>query len=192
MVSVMSMQMSRLEGNKILLGVTGGIAVYKSAVLCSNLVKAGVAVTVVMTENAQRFVCPLTFSTLTGNKVYSSLWDCAREYDVGHISLAEQSDLIVVAPATANIIAKMANGICDDLLSTVLCGAEGKILLAPAMNQRMWQNPATIRNIKTLKKQNNCQIVGPETGRLACGTEGIGRMAEPENILKQIIKLLKT
>jgi len=182
--------MVKLDGNKILLGVTGGIACYKSAVLCSNLVKAEAAVTVVMTENAQRFVCPLTFSTLTGNRVYSSLWDYNQEHDVRHISLTEQADLIVVAPATANIIAKMATGICDDLLSTLLCAADGKILLAPAMNQRMWQNPATQRNINTLKQQNNCRIVGPETGRLACGTEGIGRMAEPEDIMKYIIKLL--
>ena len=184
--------MVKLDGNKILLGVTGGIASYKSAVLCSHLVKAGTAVTVVMTENAQRFVCPLTFGTLSGNRVYSSMWDYNQEYDVRHISLTEQADLIVVAPATANIIAKMATGICDDLLSTLLCGAECEILLAPAMNQRMWQNQATQRNIRTLEQQNNCKIIGPETGRLACGSEGIGRMTEPEDIMEQIIELLKT
>jgi len=180
---------ARLKNYEILLGVTGGIAVYKSASLCSMLVKEGAAVTVAMTEHARHFVGPLTFGTLSGRKVYTDLFDPEQVYQTEHISLTERADLIVVAPATANIIAKMAAGICDDLLSTILCGAESDILLAPAMNERMWHNPATCRNVQTLKDRG-CHIIGPEAGRLACGTQGIGRMSEPEEILEKIVNLV--
>ena len=180
---------SELSGYEILLGVSGGIAAYKSAALCSLLVKSGAGVTVVMTEHAQRFVGAVTFGTLSGRMVYRDLFEAERLYEAGHISLTERADLIVVAPATANIMAKMACGLCDDLLSTVMCAAESDVLLAPAMNQRMWENPATQGNVERLKHWG-CHFVGPESGRLACGETGIGRMSEPETILERIGELL--
>jgi len=180
---------AELDKYEILLGVTGGIAAYKSALLCSLLVQHGAKVSVVMTQNAQRFITPLTFSTLCGRKVYTDLWTDPQAYEVRHISLTAQADLIVVAPATLNIIGKMAVGICDDLLSTILAGADRGILLAPAMNHRMWNNPVTQRNIETLRKAG-CHFIGPETGRLACGEESIGRMSEPQDIFARIVELL--
>ena len=179
----------KLYNYEVLLAVTGGIAAYKSAMLCSQLVQWGAGVTVVMTAHARHFVGPVTFSTLTGRKVYTDLFDAEAVYDARHISLAEQADLIVVAPATANIIGKMAGGICDGLVSTLLCSAASGILLAPAMNNRMWQNPVTQRNVKSLL-QMGVHFVGPEKGRLACGTEGVGRMSEPQEIFKRIVELL--
>jgi phosphopantothenoylcysteine decarboxylase/phosphopantothenate--cysteine ligase len=179
----------RLENYEILLGVSGGIAAYKSAALCSLLVREEAAVTVAMTEHAGHFVGPLTFGALSGRKVYDDLFASEQIYETEHINLTERADLIVVAPATANIIAKMAAGICDDLLSTILCSAESDILLAPAMNERMWLNKATCRNIQTLKDWG-CHIIGPESGRLACGTEGVGRMTEPEAILERVVEIL--
>ncbi|MBN1436039.1 MAG: phosphopantothenoylcysteine decarboxylase [Sedimentisphaerales bacterium] len=179
---------TNLKGFEILLGVTGGIAAYKAAALCSMLSQAHARVTVVMTENAQRFVTPLTFSTLSHRPVYTDLW--APQQDPEHIALADRADIVVVAPATANIIAKFATGICDDLLSTTLIASDGDILLAPAMNNRMWQNAATQRNITTLTNQG-IQFVGPAVGMLACGTTGTGRMAEPQEILERIAKILQ-
>ena len=179
----------KLEKFEILLGITGGIAAYKAAVLCSQLVQQGAGVTVVMTTNAMRFVRPLTFGTLSGRKVHTDLFAVEDAYHTQHITLNQGADLIVVAPATANIMAKMAGGICDDLLSTLLCSAESDILLAPAMNQSMWNNQATQRNLKTLKEWG-CHFTGPESGQLACGQKGIGRMSEPEEILKRIIEIL--
>ena len=175
---------------EILLGVTGGIAAYKAAALCSLLVKSEAGVTVAMTGHAEKFVGPLTFSTLCGRAVFRDLFGAEKVYDAQHISLTSRADLIVVAPATANIMAKLAGGICDDLLSTVLCAAESDILLAPAMNQRMWNHPATARNLATLQEWG-CHFVGPETGRLACGDTGAGRMSEPEAIFAAIVKLLE-
>jgi len=180
---------SDLVNFEILLGVSGGIAAYKAAELCSSLVRRGAGVTVAMTANAERFVSPLTFSTLAGRKVYCDLFSCEDVYDAKHVSLTAKADLIVVAPATANIIAKMSAGICDDLLSTLLCSADSDILLAPAMNHRMWNNAATQSNIETLR-QRHCHVIGPEAGRLACGAEGMGRMSEPQDILERIVELL--
>jgi len=147
-------------------------------------------VTVAMTEAAQQFVRPLTFSTLSGRRVHTDLFEREQVYDVEHIALTHRADLIVVAPATANILAKCATGICDNLLSTLLCSAESDILWAPAMNQRMWEHPATQENLQKLQ-QRGCHFVGPATGRLACGDEGVGRMAEPDEILQRIVKLLE-
>ncbi|MCP4711834.1 MAG: hypothetical protein GY869_24710 [Planctomycetes bacterium] len=182
---------SRLENFEILLGVTGGIAAYKAAALCSKLTKENAGVSVVMTEHALPFVGSLTFSTLSGRPVHTDLFASEKSCDFQHISLTDKADLIVVAPATANIIGKMAGGICDDLLSTLLVAAmtEKNILLAPAMNHRMWDNPAVKRNVETLT-QCGCQIVGPVTGHLACGEDAIGRMSEPEEILERITELL--
>ena len=181
--------MNALADKEIVLGVSGGIAAYKSAELCSRLVQQGAGVTVVMTANAQRFVGEITFSTLTNRAVYTDLWSASSQFDPYHISLSRQANLVVVAPATANVIAKMYNGICDDLLSTLLCSAGSNVLLAPAMNHRMWGNPITQRNVAGLR-ETGCDIVGPASGRLACGEEGQGRMAEPEDILQRIVELL--
>jgi len=171
-----------LKGYRVLLGVSGGIAAYKAALLCSRLVQAQTRVSVVMTAHAQRFVAPLTFTTLAGQRVYTDLFHAQQDYQPEHISLSQHSDLIIVAPATANIIAKAANGICDDLLSTLLVAADPHdLLLAPAMNDHMWNHPATQKNTQTLRDWG-VQLIGPATGMLACGTQGIGRMSEPDDI----------
>ncbi len=187
----LALNMTDLAKTEILLGVTGGIAAYKSAMLCSELVKRQAKVTVIMTKNAQQFIAPLTFSTLTSQKVYTDMWSSQDIFDAQHISLTARADLAVVAPATANIIGKMANGICDDLLSTTLCSLKNDILIAPAMNQRMWTNPAVQRNVERLS-ETGCHIIGPETGRLACGDEGTGRMSEPLDILNRILEILQS
>lgn len=173
----------------VLLGVTGGIATYKVAELARELVKAGVDVKVVMTDSAQKFVTPLTFRTLTGNPVATSMWaDPDSPYP--HISLSEEADIIVVAPATANIIAKMANGAADDLLSTTLLAARGTVMIAPAMNTRMYLHPTTRDNIGKLRA-SGVVVVEPGEGPLACGDEGVGRMAEPPEILEAIERTLE-
>jgi phosphopantothenoylcysteine decarboxylase/phosphopantothenate--cysteine ligase len=177
----------------VLLGVSGGVAAYKAVDLASKLTAAGAKVNTVMTENACQLIRPKSFEAVTGQPVYTSLWNVSEEYKIGHVDLADWADVIVVAPATANIIGKIANGICDDLLSTILCAATNLIksraaLLAPAMNDNMWNNPAVQRNVKTIKKLG-FQLVGPVKGRLACGTEGLGRMAEPQDILEAIEKI---
>jgi len=182
----MSQKKTNLDGLKILLGVTGGVAAYKAVDLASKLTAAGAAVKTVMTENACQLIQPKSFEAVTHSAVYRSLWQTTEEYEISHISLVDWADVVVVAPATANIIGKIANGICDDLLSTVLCVCWQKpALIAPAMNDNMWKNPVVQRNIETIK-QTGFELIGPETGRLACGTEGLGRMTEPVDILKAI------
>ena len=179
----------RVKNLSILLGVSGGIAAYKAVDLASKLTAAGAGVKTVMTNAACELVGPKSFEAVTRSAVFTSLWDIPGEYEIDHIALVDWADIVVVAPATANIIGKIANGICDDLLSTLLCAASAKpILLAPAMNNNMWNNPAVQRNIKTIE-QMGFQLTGPQTGRLACGTEGIGRMSEPEDILKAVEKI---
>jgi len=173
----------------ILLGVSGGIAAYKAVDLASKLTAAGARVNTVMTENACRFVSPKSFEAVTGSAVFTSMWSMPEEYKSGHIALLDWADIVVVAPATADIIAKIANGICDDLLSTTLCACWRKpALLAPAMNNNMWTNPAVQRNV-TMAKKMDFQVMGPAKGRLACGTEAVGRMAEPSDILRAIEKI---
>jgi phosphopantothenoylcysteine decarboxylase / phosphopantothenate---cysteine ligase len=165
----------------VLLGVTGGIAAYKAAELARLLVRSGVNVKVLMTESGQKFVTPLTFRTITGNPVTTSMWaDPTSPFP--HISLSEEADVIVVAPATANIIAKMARGIADDLLSTTLLAARGTIVVAPAMNTRMYLNQATMDNLRRLRGMG-VVVVECGEGPLACGDEGVGRMAEPQEIM---------
>lgn len=182
-------QKTKLSQLNILLGVTGGIAAYKAVDLAGKLTAAGANVRTVMTENACRFVGAKSFEAVTNSCVYTSMWAQTGRYEIDHINLAEQSDIIVIAPATANIIAKAANGICDDLLSTILCACRRKsVLLAPAMNNNMWENPAVQRNIAALA-ESGFQITGPQKGRLACGTEAIGRMSEPLQIIKAIEQL---
>jgi phosphopantothenoylcysteine decarboxylase/phosphopantothenate--cysteine ligase len=178
-----------LDNLNTLLGVSGGIAAYKAVDLASSLTVAGARVNTVMTENACRFVSPKSFEAVTGLSVFTSLWSMPEEYKSGHIAILDWADIVVVAPATADIIGKIANGICDDLLSTTLCACWGKpTLLAPAMNNNMWTNPAVQRNVRMLKKMG-FKVIGPVKGRLACGTEAIGRMSEPQEILEAIAKL---
>ncbi len=177
---------SKLTDVNILLGVTGGVAAYKAVDLASKLTSAGAKVDCIMTKNARKLIRPKSFEAVTGRAVYTSMWNKPTDYKIDHIALAETADIVVIAPATANIIAKTANGICDDLLSTTLCACWDKpVLIAPSMNSNMWTSPAVQKNVETIK-QAGFRIIGPETGRLACGTEGIGRMAEPDDILKEI------
>lgn len=171
--------MSSLERKKILLGITGGIAAYKSAVLLRALQQQGAEVRVVMTRAAQSFIQPLTFQALSGHRVYTEWLDPAQEEAMDHIGLARWADLILVAPATANSLARLAHGLADDLLSTLCLAATAQIALAPAMNQAMWQNPATQENLQTLARRG-MQIWGPDQGEQACGESGPGRMLEPE------------
>ena len=165
----------------VVLGVTGSIAAYKACELVRLLVKRGDDVHVVMTEHARAFVTPLTFQTLSRNPVECDLFEDPRDWKPGHISLAA-ADLVVVAPATANVLAKMAHGIADDLLSSTLLATKAPVVVAPAMNTGMWENPATQANVAALAARG-VRVVQPGTGDLACGTEGAGRMAEPADIL---------
>ncbi|MHB1001294.1 MAG: bifunctional phosphopantothenoylcysteine decarboxylase/phosphopantothenate--cysteine ligase CoaBC [Armatimonadota bacterium] len=178
-----------LAGKTIILGITGGIAAYKSADICSRLVKVGASVHVVMTENAEHFVGSATFRAITGQQVIQTLWDEPREYEITHVSLPDKADLFLVAPATANIIGKAANGIADDMLSTMIMAAASPVVFAPAMNCRMWENPVTQANIQKLQSLGY-KFIEPETGRLACGTEGIGRLASVDKIIETITELL--
>lgn len=175
----------RLLSKRILLGVGGGIAAYKAADLVRRLREAGAEVRVVMTESAREFVGPATFQALSGHPVRSSLWDPAAEAAMGHIELARWADRIVVAPATAGLIARLAAGMADDLLTTLCLASRAPLLLAPAMNQAMWAHPATGANVATLVARG-AQLVGPGVGSQACGDEGAGRMAEPTEIVAAI------
>lgn len=173
---------------RILLGVTGGIAAYKAAALTSTLVQRGASVDVIMTAEAERFVGPLTFSSLTARPAYSSLWDAPER--IPHIRLVREADVVVVVPATANVIAKLANGIADDLLTTALLAARIPIVVAPAMNEAMYEHPATQANLATLRERG-CEIVDPERGFLAERESGIGRLASEERILDAIERALR-
>lgn len=177
------------ENRDIVLGVTGSIAAYKAADLTSRLVKEKFNVTVIMTESATKLVGEKTFFTLSRNKVVTSLWELP-EWQPGHIELARKASLLVIAPATANIIGKIANGIADDALSTYAMSHSGTILVAPAMNARMWRNPAVRDNCGRLMKRG-LVFIGPEKGRLACGDEDDGRMSEPAEILARIKELAR-
>jgi len=179
-----------LDNLNILLGVTGGVAAYKAIALAGNLTAAGARVKTVMTEAACRLVGPKSFEAVTQSAVFTTMWSTPEEYQISHIALLDWADVVVVAPATANILGKIANGICDDMLSTTLCACwplieSGAVLLAPAMNNNMWANPAVQHNVKTLGDRG-FQFIGPAEGRLACGAEGIGRMSEPQEILEAI------
>ena len=177
-----------MNGKHIILGVTGGIAVYKAADLCSKLVSAGFDVRVVMTPNALQLISSQIFLTLSKNRVLTDIFD---EYQPRpeHVDWAEWADLLVVAPCTANFIGKFASGIADDALTTTALAFTGTMLLAPAMNCRMWRSPAVQENCRILRKRG-VQFIGPEKGRLACGDEDIGRMSEVPDIVKKIGQLL--
>ena len=178
-----------MEKTVIALGVTGGIAAYKAADLCSRLARK-YDVRVLMTENAARFVTPLTFKTLSRNPVVTSLWE-EPEWRPEHVALADEADLFAVVPATANFLAKYAHGIADDALTTFAATYDGPVLLAPAMNPKMWAQPACVDNVALLQSRG-VSFCGPVSGHVACGADGIGRMAEPEQILAAIETLLTT
>ncbi len=176
--------------NRVLLIVSGGIAAYKALELVRLLRRDGIAVTSVLTEGGAQFVTPLSLQALTEEKVYSSLWSLTDESEMGHIQLSRAADLLVVAPASANMLAKMAAGMADDLASTVLLATDKPVLAAPAMNVRMWTHPATQANMAALRARG-VQMVGPEEGTMACNEYGFGRLAEPPAILAAIQALLR-
>ncbi|MBP3263772.1 MAG: bifunctional phosphopantothenoylcysteine decarboxylase/phosphopantothenate--cysteine ligase CoaBC, partial [Acidaminococcaceae bacterium] len=178
-----------LKGKKIVLGVTGGIAIFKAVDLVSKLRKRGAEIRVVMTEHATKFISPLLFSEISGNKCSVSMWDGRDEFNVEHIALANWGDLILTAPATANIIAKMACGLADDLLSTVLLAASCPKIVCPAMNTGMYENPATQENLKILEKRG-IFVMEPASGELACGTSGAGRLPEVPEIISYLERFL--
>jgi len=178
-----------LKGKKIILGVTGGIAAYKAAELVRELVRSGAEVFVVMTHSAQAFITPLTFQTLSGNKVTTELFSLVEESEIGHIALADRAELLVIAPATANIIGKMAGGIADDMLTTIVMATKASVLLAPAMNVHMWENPICQENIQKLRGRG-FHFIDPEAGELACGYDGKGRLAEIPAIVEEIRSIL--
>ena len=179
----------KLTGKEIVLGVTGGIAAYKAAEVVSRLRKMGASVHVIMTENARQFITPLTLETLSGNPVVHDTFERPATWEVEHIALAKRAEVFVIAPATANILAKMACGIADDMLSTTVLATKAPVLVAPAMNTGMWTAPATRQNVETLR-QRGVRFVGPEAGFLACGDEGSGRMSEPAAIVEAIEAIL--
>ena len=170
------------EKKHILLGITGGIAAYKSAALTSAMVKKGYDVQTIMTAHAAEFIAPLTFETLSGNRCVVGMFDRSFRYDVEHISIAKQSDLVLIAPATANVIAKLAHGIADDMLTTTVLACTCPKLIAPAMNTAMYENPVTQDNLEKLRSYGWI-VIEPATGHLACGDTGKGKMPEPETLL---------
>jgi phosphopantothenoylcysteine decarboxylase/phosphopantothenate--cysteine ligase len=172
-----------LREGHIVLGITGGIAAYKAAEVASRLVKAGATVDVVMTEAATKFVTPLTFQALTHRPVVTEMFALLRETEIGHVSLAQRADLLIIAPATANTIAKLAAGLADNMLTATTLGTRAPILLAPAMETGMWENPMTQDNVARLQKARDVTVIGPGVGRLASGGVGPGRMAEPAEIV---------
>ncbi len=175
-----------LTGRRIVLGVTGGIAAYKAAELLRLLVRQGAEVQVAMTEGAMHFVTPTTFQALSGKPVFTDQWDARMPNAMAHIDLSRHADLIVIAPASADFMARMAQGMADDLLATMVLARDCPLLLAPAMNRQMWENPATRRNAAQLAA-DGVQILGPASGEQACGEIGAGRMLEPEEILEEVV-----
>ena len=172
--------------SNIVLAITGGIAAYKSAIFARLLIKAGFDVRVIMTTGAQAFITPLTLQALTGNEVHVSLLDEQAEAGMGHIELAKWADLIVIAPASANTLARLAMGMADDLLTTVCLATTAPVIIAPAMNQQMWAHPAVNLNVQTLRDMNY-QIIQPASGEQACGDVGAGRLPEPEQLLDEVL-----
>ena len=179
-----------LKDKTVVLGITGGIAAYKSAAIVSRLRKLGVSVHVIMTENATQFIAPLTFESLSGHPTVTDTFRRPDTWEVEHIALAKKADVFAIAPCTANMMAKLAWGLADDMLSTTALATRAPLLLAPAMNTGMWTADATRRNLATLRERG-VRFVGPDAGFLACGDEGAGRMSEPEEIVKEIVALLQ-
>ena len=181
--------MNNIKNKKILLIICGGISAYKSLEIIRLLKKKGALVKTILTKSAKEFVTPLSVASLSGDKVYDDLFNHENESEMSHISLSRWSDLILVAPITANTIAKLSNGTCDDLASTVLLASDKKAFIAPAMNIRMWEHPSTKNNLKKLKEYGY-KIIGPDTGDMACGEYGKGKMSEPSAIFKILEKYL--
>ena len=178
-----------LKDKTVVIGVSGGIAVYKTLDVVSRLRKLGVNVNVIMTKSATEFVTPLSFQSLSQNYVVCDMFEDPKTWDVEHISLAKRADVFLIAPATANVIGKIANGIADDMLTTTVMATKAKVLIAPTMNTNMYENPILQRNINTLKELGY-NFVEPESGRLACGDTGKGKLASPETIVDEVVKLL--
>ena len=178
-----------LKDKTVVIGVSGGIAVYKTLDVISRLRKLGVNVNVIMTKSATEFVTPLSFQSLSQNYVVCDMFEDPKTWDVEHISLAKRADVFLIAPATANVIGKIANGIADDMLTTTVMATKAKVLIAPAMNTNMYENPILQRNINTLKELGY-NFVEPESGRLACGDTGKGKLASPETIVDEVVKML--
>lgn len=176
---------------KILLGVTGGIAAYKACEVVRQLIKKNFSVNVMMTSAAQKFVTAMTFQALTGKPVATDFFDRVQESAMNHICLGDEAHVVLIAPATADILAKAAHGFCDDLVTTVLLATKAPIIFAPSMNVNMYENPVTQNNIAALKKRG-CHFIDPGVGELACGWEGAGRLAEPEEIVRVVEKIYHT
>lgn len=173
----------------IVLGVTASAAIYKSCDLLRRLMQEGFCVSVVMTKEAQELVRPILFQSLSGNKVYTGLFDLPEGWEIEHISLAQKADLVLIAPATANVIAKMACGICDDLLTCVVCAAKVPVVICPAMNEGMYKNKIVQGNIAKLKTLGY-KFIGPKEGKLACGSVGVGCLADVETIVREVKKII--
>ena len=178
------------KGKEIILGVTGSIAAYKACDIIRQLKQAGFSVKVILTKEAEYFITALTLQTLSGNQVYSEMFQIPADWQLVHISLAKRADLILVAPATANIIAKLASGICDDLLAAIILATSAPVLICPAMDENMYQNKITQDNLAKLKKYGY-RFIGPIKGRLASGKFGLGHLAKVEDIVKEARKVLK-
>jgi len=179
-----------MKNKTIVLGITGSIAAYKACDLISSLRKKNYNVICILTKDAEEFITPLTLETISGNKVYKTMFELPDQREIAHISLAEKASIVVIAPATANIIAKIQAGICDELLTCTTISTKKPILIAPAMNDNMYKNKITQRNIKELKKIG-IRFIGPVRGHLACGSWGIGHLADLKDIMKEIEKILK-
>ncbi len=178
-----------LDQKTLVLGIGGGIAAYKCCELARLLAKSGADVHCVLTKAGAQFVTPLTLQTLTSNPVHTEMFSLVQEKEISHISLADQADLVLVAPATADLIAKVSHGICDELLTTVICATKAPVLFAPSMNSNMWENPITQENVDRLKK-HGYKFIEPAEGELACGYEGKGRLPELEVILKEVVEVI--
>ncbi len=180
----------KLTGREVIVAVCGGIAAYKVADVVSKLVQLGAGVTVAMTAEAQQFITPLTFQALSGREVRTSTFNLVESSDPQHISLTERADLMLVAPATNNIIAKVAHGLCDDLVSLMICAAACPVVFAPAMNNRMWEHPVAKENVAKLIAIGY-RFIGPEDGWLACRNTGSGRLSEPSMIVEEVVALVE-
>lgn len=188
------MQQEHMKGKRVLVGITGGIAAYRTLEVIRGVVKAGGEVKVILTEHALEFVTRVTVEALSGNRAYCGLFEPREQSGIDHIELARWADALVIAPATANILGKMANGIADDLLSTAYLALrpESAVVVAPAMNTRMWNHPAVVRNLRTVASDlgERLRIVGPQSKLLACGEWGMGAMSEPDEILGAVEQVL--
>ncbi len=174
---------------EVILGITGSIAAYKACDIINILRRGGINITVIMTKEAKEFISPLTLQTLSGNKVYADMFELPTEWSPLHTSLADKADLILIVPACANTIGKIANGLCDDLLTCVVLASDAKLLIAPAMNEKMYKHPAVQENIKALKARG-AKFIGPIKGPLACGHDAIGHIAEIDTIVAEVKKSL--